>query len=54
LRLGRDLTGLNSFVGRAGHFWNIHDALAASTASMLTGEMRSVAQLRGFGGIGKS
>ena len=54
LHYGRELAGLNTFVGRMEQLWDLHDALAKAGAAMLTGEIRSVAQLRGFGGIGKS
>jgi tetratricopeptide (TPR) repeat protein len=54
LHYGRQLTGLNHFVGRNDLFWRLHDALSESSATMLTGTTRSVAQLRGFGGVGKS
>ena len=54
VHFGRELSGLNTFVGRMSQLWDTHDALTKSGAAMLTGEMRSVAQLRGFGGMGKS
>ena len=54
LHYGRQLTGSNRFLGRNEHFWSIHDALSESGAAMLTGAARSVVQLRGFGGVGKS
>ena len=51
---GRQLTGSNHFVGRIPKLWELHDALTRSGATMLTGTTRSIAQLRGFGGVGKS
>ena len=51
---GRQLAGSNHFVGRAGTLWALHDALSKSAAAMLTSQPRSVVQLRGFGGVGKS
>ena len=54
LHYGRQLTGSNHFVGRLEQFWKIHKALSESRATMLTQTVRSVAQLRGFGGVGKS
>ena len=54
LQFPRQLVGLKNFVGRMDTLWDIHDALTRSAAPMLTGEMRSVVQLCGFGGVGKS
>jgi hypothetical protein len=54
LHYGRQLVGSNHFVGRDDLLWKIHDALSESGAAMLTGSMRSVVQLCGFGGVGKS
>lgn len=54
LHYGRQLAGSNHFVGRQGQFWALHEALTESRATMLTGAARSVVQLRGFGGVGKS
>lgn len=50
----RQLAGSNHFVGRIPKLWELHDALTKSGAAMLTGTTRSIAQLRGFGGVGKS
>ncbi|HEV2704760.1 MAG TPA: toll/interleukin-1 receptor domain-containing protein, partial [Pyrinomonadaceae bacterium] len=54
LHYNRQLAGSNHFVGRTEHFWKLHDALTEAHAPMLTGTTRSVVQLRGFGGVGKS
>ncbi|MBL8528733.1 MAG: toll/interleukin-1 receptor domain-containing protein [Burkholderiales bacterium] len=54
LHYGRQLAGSNRFVGRTPILWKTHDALEKSGAAMLTGTRRSVVQLRGFGGVGKS
>jgi len=54
MHYGRQLTGSNHFVGRIPKLWELHDALSKSGAAMLTGTTRSVAQLRGLGGLGKS
>lgn len=54
LHYGRQLVGSNHFVGRDDLLWKIHDGLSESGAAMLTGAMRSVVQLCGFGGVGKS
>jgi hypothetical protein len=54
IHYGRQLTGSNHFVGRIPKLWELHDALTASGATMLTETTRSIAQLRGFGGVGKS
>jgi TIR domain-containing protein/tetratricopeptide repeat protein len=54
MHYGRQLTGSNHFVGRIPKLWELHDALTRSGATMLTGTTRSIAQLRGFGGVGKS
>jgi tetratricopeptide (TPR) repeat protein len=54
LHYGRRLVGSNHFVGRDDLLWRIHDGLSKSGAAMLTGAARSVVQLCGFGGVGKS
>lgn len=54
MHYGRQLAGSNHFVGRIPKLWELHDALTTSDATMLTGITRSIAQLRGFGGVGKS
>lgn len=54
MQYGRQLVGSNHFVGRDDLLWKIHDGLSKSGAAMLTGAARSVVQLCGFGGVGKS
>jgi tetratricopeptide (TPR) repeat protein len=54
LHYGRQLAGSNRFVGRAPVLWQLHDALSQSAKTMLSGTVRSVVQLRGLGGVGKS
>ncbi|MDQ6704616.1 MAG: tetratricopeptide repeat protein [Acidobacteriota bacterium] len=46
--------GSNRFVGRAPELWAIDDALKRSANPMLSGVVRSIVQVRGLGGIGKS
>jgi tetratricopeptide (TPR) repeat protein len=46
--------GSNRFVGRVRELWAIHDALQRSASAMLSGVVRSIVQIRGLGGIGKS
>ena len=46
--------GSNRFVGRMRELWAIHDGLKRSAHAMLSGVVRSIVQVRGLGGIGKS
>jgi tetratricopeptide (TPR) repeat protein len=46
--------GSNRFVGRAPELWAINDGLKRSANPMLSGVVRSIVQIRGMGGIGKS
>jgi hypothetical protein len=46
--------GSNRFVGRIPELWAVHDALKRSAHPMLSGAARSIVQIRGLGGIGKS
>jgi hypothetical protein len=47
-------TGSNRFVGRVPELWAINDGLKQSAHPMLSGVARSIVQIRGLGGIGKS
>jgi pentatricopeptide repeat protein len=46
--------GSNRFVGRVPELWAMHDAVLRSASPMLSGVARSIVQIRGLGGIGKS
>ncbi len=46
--------GSNRFVGRIPELWAVHDGLKRSAHPMLSGASRSIVQIRGLGGIGKS
>jgi tetratricopeptide (TPR) repeat protein len=54
--LPHQATGSNRFVGRLREMWQLHGALQAGQAAMLTGSggKPGLAQVRGAGGIGKS
>ena len=46
--------GSNRFVGRSAELWAINDGLTRSANAMQSGVFRSIVQIRGLAGIGKS